>query len=261
MCIINEADILKSYQGEIETSLKAIFAGNDGKTETNAPTIQHSTFLSPDDASIEHFLRFHSNNFTVLSLNIDSLHSKKDYLKLYISKLLTKNLFFSAICIQEARISKQQVKGKKLDALDMPEYNTIPMGYVASTKGGLVTYLHESFFHTERSELYRDSALYEAQYIDVFGPSIKNKLTIINLYRPPRNDDTVSLFLEEIRPSFTKLKLEDSYSIVCADFNINLLNVNTKAATTNFFEFMCDNDFLAQITLPTHFNKKIMHTY
>ena len=146
MCIINEADILKNYQGEIETSLKAIFAGNDGIDEANAPTIQHSTFLSPDDENIEHFLRFNASNFTVLRLNIDSLHSKKDYLKLYISKLLTKNLFFSAICIQEARISKEQVKANKLDALDMPEYNKIPMGYVASTKCGLVTYLHESFF-------------------------------------------------------------------------------------------------------------------
>ena len=191
-----------------------IFSNKDKNNENtpNAPTIQHSTFLSPNTADVEKFLKFNENNFTVLSLNLDSLHSKKDFLRHFINEFLSKNLFFSAICVQEARI----IDVKKISMLDVPDYALIPMARIASTKGGLVTFLHDSFSYTETPELYKKSRLYEAQYIDVIGPSIKSKVTVVNLYRPPRpstpTEQSVKDFLNEIEPSFAKLKSENANS-------------------------------------------------
>ena len=98
------------------------------------------------------------------------------------------------------------------------------------------------FSYTERtSTLYKKSRIWEGQFVDVFGPSIKNKITIANIYRPPRNNNNLEAltnFTNQIKPCFEKLKRENTYTFVTCDANINLLKVESDTGVSNFFEFL-----------------------
>ena len=255
MCQLNENDILENFGGAIQNSLENIFTNVEDYEGGVSPITQHSTYLNPYDPDIENFLESNENNFTVFSHNTDSLHAKHAEIEIFVDQLATKNLFFSCICIQEARITE----ATDTDPLRLSNYELIHLPQQASKKGGLVIYLHTDYYHVERPNLYKKSKLYEALIIDVFGPTLKSKITIANIYRPPRLNNnlyTVTDFMNELRPCLTELRREDSYSIIAADFNINLLKVNRDEAATHFFDGMCEADFLPQITLPTRFDKK-----
>ena len=62
--------------------------------------------------------------------------------------------------------------------------------------------------------------------------------------------------MKEVKPCLQKLKNENSYTFLLGDSNINLLKIGIDQGVSNFFEFLCDLDFLPQITLPTRFAKK-----
>ena len=194
-----------NFKKDIYKCLGTTFSTNDDDEEESSPLIQTSTFLDVND-EIEQFLSRHKDHFTLFSMNADSLHAKHSYLQIFVEKLLVKGLFFSAICIQEARINK------KTDCkfLDLPQYNLNPQPWVCSKKGGLVIYLHQNFTSTDRtSDLYKNSRIWEGQFIDVYGPSIKNKLTIANIYRPPRNNNNLKAltdFSNQLKPCLDKLK-------------------------------------------------------
>ena len=250
-----QKEILSNFGGEIDNCLGTIFANTDEDDESS-PLIQLSTFLDANSAEVEKFLRHHENNFTIFSMNADSLHAKHSELLIFVDALLAKGLHFSAICIQEARINKDT----NCKTLDLPQYEMIPEPFVCSTKGGLAIYLYQNFFHLNRTkELYKKSRIFEAQFIDVYGPQIQNKITLVNIYRPPRcnnNPKALNDFVSEIQPSFIKLKNENNYTFVAEDTNINLLKIGNDSGVNGYFEFLCDNDFLPQITLPTRFAKK-----
>ena len=100
---------------------------------------------------------------------------------------------------------------------------------------------------------------WEAQFVDIYGPSIPKKVTIGNIYRPPRNNNdihSVENFISEIKPCLTQLRREDAYSILCGDYNINLLKLNRDQGVTNLFDYLYEADFSPQITLPTRFDKR-----
>ena len=225
MCRLNENDILENYGGAIQNSLETIFTNvQDDDEGGSSPITQHSTFLNPYDPDIEKFLEFNQDNFTVYSQNIDSLHAKHAELQIFVENLATKNMFFSRRCFQEARIGEKT----DTDPLKLDHYNLITRSQQVSKKGGLAIYLHASYFHVERPNLYKKSKLWETLIIDVYGPSIETKLTIANIYRPPRLNNnlyTVQDFMNELKPCLTELRRENSYSIITADFNINLLKL------------------------------------
>ena len=96
-------------------------------------------------------------------------------------------MYFSAICVQEARINKHT----NCKVLNLSQYELIPQPQSVSSKGGLVIYLHQDFsFYDRTQELHKKSSrIFEGQFIDVYGPAIQNKVTIANIYRPPRNNN------------------------------------------------------------------------
>ena len=249
-----QKDILDNFGGEIDNCLENIFPSSD--EDDASPLVQTSTFLNANDEDVEHFFNRHKNNFTIFSMNADSLHAKYSHLRIFVDKFLSKGMYFSLICIQEARITTNT----NLKILDLPQYELIDQPQVCSSKGGLVIYLHHDFTYTNRTQdLYKKSKIYEGQFVDVYGPSIPEKITIANVYRPPRqNNNLYALtdFSNEIGPILKKLKRENTYTFLTADTNINLLKIGTHQGVSNFFEFLCDVDFLPQISLPTRYAKK-----
>ena len=96
----------------------------------------------------------------------------------------------------------------------------------------------DDFSGTVRSNLYKKSKIYEALYVEVTGPKIKNKkITVGNIYRPPRKNNNLSTvrdFIKEFRPTINKLKDENHFSLLAGDYNLNLIKHSQNKELVNF---------------------------
>ena len=242
-------DILRS---SILTTFSSI--NEDDEAVDAAPVYEKSEYLKPDD--IEKFMCERKSHFSIFSLNVDSINMKISELRIFIESLITKNAGPCVITLQECIISK----ATNCDAFKIPGYELIAKGKMCSEKGGLITYVRDDFTGTERTGLYTKSDIFEAQFVDVSGPLIKNKkITIGNFYRPPRRNENLTLmgqFISEIQPILNKLRNENTFSFLAGDFNLNLLKVGDVTAYSDFFEFMTNKEFIPMITLPTRFAEK-----
>ena len=128
-----------------------------------------------------------------------------------------------------------------------------------SQNGGLLTYVKDDFKGTVRKNLYKKSQVYEALFVEISGSSIKDKkITVGNFYRPPRDSKrlvTVQSFCDELKPMLKRLQNENSYSVLCGDFNLNLLDIHGDNGFNFYFNFMSERDFIPVITLPARFEQ------
>ena len=104
--------------------------------------------------------------------------------------------------------------------------------------------------------MYKDSTIWEGLFIDIAGENIINKITLGNIYKPPKdnsNNQNISCFIDEITPSLHTLSKENSYSILVGDFNNDLLKLNERQIFSKLFDNMCSSGFFPHITVPTRF--------
>ena len=59
---------------------------------------------------------------------------------------------------------------------------------------GLVIYLNNRYTHTLRSDLYKDSTIWEGLFIDIAGENIINKITLGNIYMSPKDNSNNQTF-------------------------------------------------------------------
>ena len=192
--------------------------------------------------------------FSILSLNIQSIRSKFDQFSSLLETLKEKNVIFSAICIQESGLDNNF----DTNSFDIPGYKLISQGKSASEKGGLVIYLKDSYSFTIRHN-YNNSSLWEGLVIDVFHETFSSKITIANIYRPPKfnnNNQTLTNFINEIGPLITSLSKQKSHTLISGDFNINLLDIDSRIKIQEYFDIFVTKGFFPRIIHPTRFSKK-----
>ena len=91
--------------------------------------------------SLECKLPSAKENVTVFSLNIQSINAKFDYLSALVKYLSSNGIAFSATCLQESWLSKED----GVNFFQIPNYNIIHHGKTCSGHGGLIIYLHENY--------------------------------------------------------------------------------------------------------------------
>ena len=78
------------------------------------------------------------------------------------------------------------------------------------------------------------------------------KFIVSNIYRPPeRYVVELDLFISEFSHFMDSLRGLNRSSFICGDFNINLLDINSKEHVNEYFESICSRGFFPKITLPT----------
>ena len=192
--------------------------------------------------------------FTVLTLNIQSINAKFDNIYPVINNLSSMGLYFGAICLQETWLSSDA----DVSLLHIPGYKLIHQGSKCTRHGGLIIYLHEEYTYKLRN-IYTQSDIWEGLFIDVSGQNLRRPITIGNIYKPPHNNNNnanIERFIEEISPIINTLQKENKYAAIVGDFNINLLQINEREKFEEFFDLMCTNNFFPKITLPTRSSKK-----
>ena len=154
-------------------------------------TISESPYVTTTDFPDR--IKIFKHNFMVLTLNIQSLHAKYNALKCFVEDLLEKNICISAICLQETWIPSGQEH--LADLYSLPNYTTVYHDASISSHSGLITYLHNNFSHKILNTQIPNK-IWEGQFLEISGIKLKGKLTLCNIYRPPRStNNQIDLFL------------------------------------------------------------------
>ena len=87
--------------------------------------------------------------------------------------------------------------------------------------------------------------------------NMKNKIIVGNIYKPPKDNNNcgnVNGFVSELEPILNDLSNTNSEVLICGDFNINLLKINSEQHFSYFFDTMLSHSFFPKITFPTRVN-------
>ena len=123
------ADVLNQYGGTQVNNLITILRSND---DNDIATLTFSPDM--DLNTVKSYLQNNRNNFTVFTLNVQSLNSKFSEIQSLISDLSKDNLLFDAICFHETWLHTNDDVG----IFHLPAYNIIHKGKICCGHGGLV---------------------------------------------------------------------------------------------------------------------------
>ena len=122
----------------------------------------------------------------------------------------------------------------------------------SSMKGGCGFYVKENFTPIPRNDLeFKISDIgseTENCWIELVNNSGPNVLVGVFYRHPSKNN---SLFLEKLKVTLKKINREKKKTIICGDFNLNLLNYETDKQISSFLSTMFQNNFQPCITEPT----------
>ena len=245
-------DILQNKGGVENNNLKNILECFELSKDES-----HEHFITSNyydfDGSVK-LLSQHGQNFNILTLNIEGLNAKFDNLSTYIDMLSEKNVKFDVIALQETWLAENS----NVDIFAIPGYNLIHQGYKCGRKGGLAIYLKD-IYNFSIYDIYKDSKHWEGLFIDITGGNLACKVTVANIYRPPRDNNSnasIEIFLDPLRHILKSLKRGNSTVIFAGDFNINLLQIQEREKFQEYFDLLTTHNLLPQITLPTRFSKR-----
>ena len=158
--------------------------------------LQHmATSKYVDSIGLIEFLLEHKGEFTVGSLNAQSLYAKHTKLSLLVRSLRLRNCAISAICIQECFFSDNNLIP---DILQIPDYELIPQDSKMGRNHGLAVYVHNDFKPTMRSPLCIKSDEWEALFLDIKADHMKKPVTLGNIYRRPASISVESIVHREV---------------------------------------------------------------
>ena len=244
-------EILRNIGVKSKNDLNGIL-NNFTVTDFEIDTSSESPYIDIDSLSEQ--LIPHPKKFSFLSVNIQNINAKFDKLLAFITYLNDNNSMFSAICIKESWLKQ----GQDISLFQIPGYNLINQPKVCSEHGGLITYLKREYTHNVR-DWYKSSYIWEGLFINVFHEKTNKKITIGNIYRHPKNNNsnpTIENSIQQINPIIFKLSKENSHAIFTGDFNINLLEMNTRIKYQAYFDQFVTNGFYSKIVQPCRFTKR-----
>ena len=114
-----------------------------------------------DRASFLQFKNENINQITILSSNIESVHSKMNMIQAHVDSYRSNDFEFDALCFQECWLSDESTNHIQNDG-----YHYIYQGKSCSGKGGLVIYLRNIYNYEIRKSI-KASEILEGIFIDI----------------------------------------------------------------------------------------------
>ena len=244
-----EKDVLTHFGGYEKNSLIHIL-NDDQELDDDFSMFKHSRYYT-QDTFLDH-INLQNDCFSILSLNIQSIHAKFDKMVLFLRALKQSNFEFSTICLQETWLDNNA----DLSLLQLENYTCISKGKQCSAHGGLIIYLHKQFGYTLK-QIPNNSDIWEGLFIDISSNNNDKFITLANIYKPPKqnnNNTNIETFINEFAPFIQLLSNSRSNTIIAGDFNIDLLKINDRPVFCDFFDTLVSNSYEPKITLPTRFS-------
>lgn len=240
-----EEEVLKHFGGMTLNNLRNVILDLDD-IETTIESVSHSPYL--DCSILGGYLKQFTNDFSVLSLNIQCLSAKYNHLCAFLKDIDDHNFRFSVICLQETWLRETD----NTALFDIPGYQSLHLNASCSSHGGLVVYVADNY-QCKTQPLYEVSNIWEGQFVDIYDS--ENKYTVCNIYRPPRDrNDIIDSFLTTLSSRLDRLCTSTSHLIIVGDFNIDLLSVNLRQKFSEYLDMMLSQGLTMQLCLPTRFS-------
>lgn len=232
-------------------------SNNSGGDSANLSTILDTKSIFDDDFNcqyhdIESMFENSEGNFTILSQNVRSLGGKFDLLREYIGR--QQDTQITCIALQEVW---SIARNYELPGYHPFVYNTRDKGKTLNSNcGGGVGFFISNSVDYEVVQ-FKDEfveGVYESIWVHLKINSGRSKV-LGCIYRPntARGDLNRAIvihksILQEIKSS---KNFSNSDVMVFSDFNADLLNYNSHAATAEYVDFQLELGLLPLITLPT----------
>ena len=184
--------------------------------------------------------------FSLIHTNVCSLQANIDQLE---DLLFDLDFSFDVIALSETWHSDktQNFSPKRLEGY--LEYNGAKG---SSLKGGCGFYIKDTFTPIPRNDLDfkipDQGCETECCWIELVNNPGPNILVGVFYRHPSRNNN---LFVEKLKVTLKKINREKKKTIICGDFNLNLLNFDTDKQTNTFLSTMFQYNFQPCITEPT----------
>ena len=192
-----------------------------------------------------------TNDFSIISLNIQSIRAKFDQLLLFLNVLKQQNLELDMLCFQETWLNDDC----DVSQFQIPNYNSHFQGKYSSQHAGLVIYVHTKYTFEPVSLPFKPST-WECLFIKLKTDG--KDILIGNIYRPPKQsycNESIRSFNTELTQILNCLNKTKSNIIVSGDFNIDALKLNERIVFKEYLTNMLSYGFLPTITLPTRISE------
>ena len=174
------------------------------------------------------------SNFSIISLNAQSINAKFDEFQIAINEINNKHEV-SIICIQESWLSSDC----DTSLFDISNYQLVAKGKYCSNHGGLLTYVHKEFYW-ENIVINNHTSVWEDLFTKVRHKTPGSKTQIVrNIYRKPNEIlHDFRMFQGEFDETLDILQVSRNPVYLCGDFNIDLLKIDVKDHYHTFFNIL-----------------------
>ena len=178
------------------------------------------------------------------------INAKFDNLTIFLNTINSQNTKIDAICIQEEWLNEYE----DMCCFQMPNYDCISQSKQCSSHTGLIIYLHKKY-QFKVMNISQRSDISEALFVDISSTNFYKHIIIGNIYKPPKdnnNNTNIQVFTSELIQIIQSLD-KNKTVILCSDFNINLLQINSRPAFSDYLDLLQTHNFIPTITFPTRF--------
>ena len=218
---------------------------NEVNDDESPCLFQHSPYY--DTTAACKILSDKNNNFSVLSLNCQSLNAKINELRIYL-QMFQSSIQFSAICLQETWLTTDA----DTTLLDIDGYTLISRGRSCSAHGGVAIYLCDRFSY-KILNLLDNPDVWDGLFVEVSSDEHTKKIIIGNIYRPPRDIlANYNTFIDDLSRILSFFQRNNHEVVIAGDFNIDLLKIRERSIFNDYFETILSHGFIPKITFPTH---------
>ena len=221
-----ETSILENYGGVASNNL--LDKININMPEISNHNVQPSPYYTCDSFINTSELKY--SQFSILSLNTQSLNSKYDTLITWLEQLRYLNFEFSAICLQETWLGEEN----DLALYQINNYSCISQGKFCSQHGGLVIYLHSNYTYELVSPVSSRPLTWEGLFIKILNNGngkfiyLGNLIFIVPQCIYNTTNEHIQQFINEINLTLVNLNKSRSNIIWVGDFNIDLLKLQER---------------------------------
>ena len=233
-------EILENFGGSGANDLTNIY--NTDNDENEPASIVHSPYYSIAD--MQYSLKEFDSDFTILSLNAQSINAKISEIQILMHQLSESSLDIGAVCIQETWVPTNGDTSQ----LQLDGFKLIQQGYSTTTHGGLFIYVNSKYTSSEFISI-KESTVCEALFVKLSGADLPKDIIVGNVYKPPHNNNNynnINVFISEMRPVLDQLNASKLEVLCAGDFNIDLLKINEKEHYSNFLDMMIQDSFFSK---------------
>lgn len=183
-------------------------------------------------------------DLALLHTNIRSLPRNYNDFTNYLQSI---NITFDIIGLSETWLSDETADVAYLGS----DYSHVKCYRNNRRGGGVSLFIHKDMKYRSIPDVCQCKENIESVFIELLHNNFEDRKPVIIgvVYRPPNTD--IAVFLEHMNSLLTHDCLRSKRCYIMGDFNINLLNCSTHAATSDFVDNMFSFSYVPLINRPT----------